>query len=333
MRPGSLYDSRQVPTPYGFVHVAIPSYPDEDAVKEPTAEPAYPDEDAVKEPTAEPAYPDEGDVEEIAAKSEYSDEDATDDNLANSAKNKTGRLRDANTDSTMSKFTNHIPYPEDYPDMLNPDTSYNTMRKYLVPLSGQPIQYDALISWQLVQAFLRAKHATNELKDAAKIRYTENAFTVSHYLLHDFFYNPNNTTELNEPITALVRRITVTIPTELRARTQQECSNILHQLRILLECSNLQSVDIHLIGDGQLTGIDWPTQDAIRVIAPVVQDLITMFQGRFSIHKILKHSRAQTNITSYWPKPRKTGFKTSKSSTAGVEQMMKEQVEHWIKMV
>ncbi|KFA70950.1 hypothetical protein S40288_11725 [Stachybotrys chartarum IBT 40288] len=306
-RPTGNSTSRQASAQYGFVYVPEPTCPDEDTAEEPAAEPAcpdedaaepaYPDEDAAEEPAAKLEYPDEDAAEEIAVKPAYPDQDAANEVPASYAKKKTRRLRDASTDLTMPKLTNHVQYPEDYPKMLHLDTSQDTMRKYLVQPSGQPIQYDAVLSWQLVQAFLSER-------------------------IH----------ELNEPITALVRRITVTIQTEMRMWTEKECSNALHQLRILLECNNIQSVDIHLIGNGELTGMDWPTQNAIRVITPAVRDLITSFQGRLSIYKILQQSRGQKNknITSYWPKPLdKTGLKATNSSISSVEYMMKEQVAYW----
>ncbi|KFA80568.1 hypothetical protein S40288_11550 [Stachybotrys chartarum IBT 40288] len=118
-------------------------------------------------------------------------------------------------------------YPEDYSAILHPGTSQQTLRKHLVQLHN-PIVYDAVVGRKHIQAFLdgnivhdckpgaSALAAKDVWKTAAKMLYTENSFTVLHYDLRDFFRYPENTTGLDEPITTLIRHITVIITKMVR---------------------------------------------------------------------------------------------------------------------
>jgi hypothetical protein len=159
------------------------------------------------------------------------------------------------------------------------------------------------------------------------MRCTKNSFMVRHYLLQDFFYNPKHTKDLDEPIAALIRRITVTITTELRRWSDKECHDMLKQLGILMECTNAQKVTIDIVGSGDAAGMDWPTQETIRIIAPVVKDLIAKFKDCFSITKVLlqdKAGREARDITAYWSEPARV-----RPARTSFEELMKKQLQVW----
>jgi hypothetical protein len=51
------------------------------------------------------------------------------------------------------------------------------------------------------------------------------------------------------------------------------------QLRYLSSCTNTKKLVIEIARGGDIAGIDWPTQETIRIIAPVLKDLISQFDS------------------------------------------------------
>ncbi|KFA76453.1 hypothetical protein S40288_11765 [Stachybotrys chartarum IBT 40288] len=298
--------------PDGFIHVTEQGYPTYNDAPAPCQE-----EVACDPPSAEPDTPNEPQAVE---------DPAVEDMIPSRHK----------SDKKPKSYEQR--YPKDYLAILHPDTSEQTLRKYIVQPTTLPIVYDAAIGRKNVQAFLNGNNPGASALDAkavwqtaTKMYYNENSFTVRHYQLHHFFYNPENTNGLDEPITALIRRITVIITTELRRWSDEECHEMLEQLRILMKCSDTANITLHIVGVGDAAGMDWPTQEAIRVIAPVVKDLIAKFKG-FIINKVLlrdsemgdKPDHQIRNITPYWSEP-------GLCRMSSAEEIMMAQLQVWTK--
>jgi hypothetical protein len=81
------------------------------------------------------------------------------------------------------------------------------------------------------------------------------------------------------------------------------------QLRYLSRCTNAKKLVIKIAGGGDIAGLDWLTQETIRIIAPVLKDLISQFGDRLSVSRVSSNGRANT-ISFYWSKP--TPFVKSK---------------------
>ncbi|KAL7940081.1 hypothetical protein V8C42DRAFT_338620 [Trichoderma barbatum] len=191
------------------------------------------------------------------------------------------------------------------------------LRQYLVQPS-RPIIYDAAVHWTHINtAFVSKMFAQGQqdhthtctaddevakqlLTEAAQIYYSSNRFVVRLHLLYDFLYNSIGPVGIHE--SALVRDITVIITADLRKKTEKECQTMAMQLRYLSSCINAEKLVIEIAGGGDIAGIDWPTQETIRTIAPVLKDLISQFGDRLSVSNVSSNGKAN-NITSYWSKP------------------------------
>lgn len=227
---------------------------------------------------------------------------------------------------------------------LDGEKRITALRQWLVQPTN-PIIHDAAVCWACIKTAIAPKSvaqdrgddspsanneaAKQQLKEAADIYYSNNQFIVRLELLDNFLHDTNEAVGIPGLAVGLIRDLTVVIITGgLEKKPEKECQEMVKQLRFLSECTNLEKLAVEIHGGGDMAGTDWPTQEIIRIIAPVVKDLKSQFNARLSISKVSPNG-ASRNITSYWSlldKPARSNFNIC---TATSDQIMKVQTRHW----
>lgn len=170
--------------------------------------------------------------------------------------------------------------------------------------------------------------ARNRLRSAAHtICFSENAFIVHILRLQGFLKRvvPYS----NKSMSQLVRDITIAIPNSY-GFDPHEVRDMAKELRLLLDFTPAEKVGVRIIGPGREDGTDWYTQETIRLISPVVRDLISQFGIRFSIVRFLPNGKSQ-DIRAYWEAPCTWSDGHIEDGDTSFQTVMQFQVEDWIK--
>jgi hypothetical protein len=172
------------------------------------------------------------------------------------------------------------------------------LRQWLVQPT-HPIIHDAAVCWTYLQTAivpeslgqdigglfsLDEQAARQQLKEAANIYYSNNRFIVRLELLDNFLYDTNKAMDIRKLAVVLIKDLIVFIRAGgFDKKPEKECQEMVRQLRYLSGCTEIRRLAIEIHGGGDLAGTDWPTQEIIRIIAPVVEELKSQFDARLSI--------------------------------------------------
>jgi hypothetical protein len=172
------------------------------------------------------------------------------------------------------------------------------------------------------------------VREARDIFYTENMFVVWSSDLHKFV---QDTLADGEPVAVEERVRTISVRIEDEHTNDSDPphfegggTGVAQDLRCLSKFTNATRIGIELWGEGTIDGMDVETQQKIKEIAMVIEELIGQFADKVTVAKVSKGGLISHDITSYWNPPT-TAAKTElqRDKTCSFEELMQVQIEAW----
>ncbi|KAH6876894.1 hypothetical protein B0T10DRAFT_465008 [Thelonectria olida] len=226
---------------------------------------------------------------------------------------------------------------------LSKDGRRHTFRRCLV--EDEPIEFDGIFEWQCCRAVytfrlfmehLNGDEAAQQLiQEARCVFYEENTFVMSSNWLNQFLNNKLGNGEKPASVESLVRHITVQVD-----RRYCNATNLASSLLDLFRMTNPERISLEILDRGVPDGRDFATQETIKRISCVVQDLIDYFGRRLTVSKVtfsdddFKDGLATypadfCDIKSYWNLPTKRTREKALKGQVSFEELMQIQIEEW----
>lgn len=237
---------------------------------------------------------------------------------------------------------------------LDRDSREDVYWRYLVKDSGHVIvdesDEDDLNPEIAKGVILRQEHFVGSdaagrqiAEEAREVYYTENSFYVRSHWLCEFLVDALAS---DEPfrVEGLIRRLAVTVDlrhvyddgTDRSSRGREE-GRAVRDLKQLMGLEKAEWIGIYVVGGGAANGSDLATQQKIKEISGVVQELIERFQGRLTIRKVRTEREVLEwggyDLRRYWEKPTARAKRKVVEGTASFEELMQVQMEEWTRKV
>jgi hypothetical protein len=194
------------------------------------------------------------------------------------------------------------------------------------------------------------------IKEARDLYYGENHFVVRLHWLCEFIVDRIQNDDITVDVPPLVGAITVEVDLhdghnehhtyttpglddrlDLFGRSERRGQGKLarwtqEELRTLLRFTNATKVVVMLRGGGMLDGCDLATQQTVRDIAGVVQELMAQFGDKLGIFKRIERQNrpfATQSIRSYWETPTRDVMDNVRRGNGTFRDIMQVQIWEW----